>query len=977
MLGLNKTIKIIIINTINLIFLSGILVSQTTDVYTSNENSWVDSTLNSMTMEQRVAQLIFVRANYPNQPYFSNIDTLITSYNIGGVVFFKGSPIDQALQTNHWNSISKVPLMVAIDAEWGLAMRLSKTVKYPLQMTLGAVDNDNLIYAMGKQIGYQCKRLGIHMNFAPVVDVNSNPKNPVIGMRSFGQNPLFVAQKGMMYMKGLQKAGVIACAKHFPGHGNTTLDSHYDLPVVSSSMGLLKDNDLMPFQYLIDQGVQSIMIAHLAVPAMDDNENLPSTLSHKIVTDYLVDTMGFDGLIVTDGLDMKGVTKNYNEGEVALKALEAGNDILLIPDNVELSINNIINALKRGDITENIINESCRKILKYKFITGASEMKTIDTSNLIFDLNKPIYRETSNMLTDASITLLKNNNKILPVGDNFMDKRAMVVLGTENKEEIESAISAYGKIDIFHLAHNSSKRSRKKLLVALDDYDLVIVAVLNTNILAKRMFGITESDIAFVHGLTSSANVVLDIFASPYALDFFDLNKFEAVLVSYHENKEAQRASAKMIMLGSDVFGSLPVDAGGYKTGHGLSYGFQTLYTSTPKNTGVNIKFLDRVDSTAMACIAQGAFPGCQIIAAKDGAIFYNKSFGSHTYSNNVSVRWNDVYDLASLTKILATTPAMMKMREEGKVNLNDRMSDYLLMLRDTDKDSLNFIEVLSHTSGLQNWIPFYQSTITEDGWDTTIYMSSISEDFPTRVADKMYVKKGYENVLYDSIIKSPFQDKTYHYSGLGFYLCKEITEDISNQQFDDYLYESFYKPLGISYLRFNPRDYFPVNKIIPTENDTIFRNQLLRGDVHDQGAAILGGVSGNAGLFGNSYGVAVFMQMLMNGGGYGETVYLNDTTIDFFNTYHYAADSNRRGLGFDKPLHKYEDHRTNCKDASPSSFGHSGFTGTYAWADPENGLVYVFLSNRIYPDMNNNKLMDWDVRTNIHQLFYEAIKPE
>ena len=590
MLGLSKTIKIIIITALNLIVLSGILTSQTLLTNLSDEDSWVDSTLKSMTMEQRVAQLIFVRANYPNQPYFSNIDTLINSYNIGGVVFFKGNPINQALQTNHWNSISKVPLMIAIDAEWGLAMRLSKTVKYPLQMTLGAVDNDNLIYAMGKQIGDQCKRLGIHMNFAPVVDVNSNPKNPVIGMRSFGQDPLLVAQKGMMYMKGLQNSGVIACAKHFPGHGNTFTDSHYDLPVISANMDALKANDLMPFQYLIDQGVQSIMIAHLAVPAMDNNDKLPSTLSHKIVTDYLIDTMGFDGLVVTDGLDMTGVTKHYNEGEVALKALEAGNDILLIPDNVELSIKNILNALQRGDITESTINESCRKILRYKFITGASELKSIDTSNLISDLNKPFYHETSNILTEASITLVKNDNMILPIGHNFMNKRAMVVLGTENKEQIEGAIAAYGKIDIFHLAHNSSKRNRKKLLAAIEGYDLVIVAVLNTNILAKRMFGITENDIDFVHRLSNNTNVVLDIFASPYALDFFDLDKFEAVLVSYHENKEAQRASAKMIMLGSEVFGSLPVDAGGYKMGHGLSYGFQTLYTSTPQNTGVNIK---------------------------------------------------------------------------------------------------------------------------------------------------------------------------------------------------------------------------------------------------------------------------------------------------------------------------------------------------------------------------------------------------
>ncbi|NQU34932.1 MAG: serine hydrolase [Bacteroidetes bacterium] len=939
------------------------------------EDYWVDSVYQSLTIEQRIAQLIFVRANYANKPYIQYIDTLIADYNIGGVVFFSGDPISQVKQTNHWNSLAKTPLFIAIDAEWGLGMRLSNTIKYPLQMTLGAISDNNLIYAMGQQIGEQCKRMGIQINFAPVVDVNSNPKNPVIGMRSFGQNPQLVAEKGSSYMKGLQSKGIIASAKHFPGHGNTYKDSHKDLPEVSSPLQTLLNIDLYPFQYLIDEGVNSVMIAHLSVPALDDSKNLPSTLSHEIVSDYLINSMGFDGLIITDGLDMKGITKYFKEGMVALKALEAGNDILLIPDNIPLSIKNISDALIVGTLTEARIALSCKKVLKYKYLTGASKKTPIDTNNLLNDLNNPIYEVTSNRLMDAAITLVKNEMGILPLPINDNQKRALLVIGTTDHLEIENAINEFGQFDVYHIEHNASRKARKKILAQLKNYDLVVASILNTNILASRRFGITEGDVDLVEKLAVETTVVLDIFACPYALNFFNTELVSAILISYQEKSSAQKSSANMIMMSSDRFGNLPVDAGYYKAGWGLSYGATTLFVDDPGLMGINIEMLRKVDSTAQNGIEIGAYPGCQILAAKDGAVFYNKSFGYHTYDKKEKVKWNDVYDLASLTKILATTPALMKMSEEGKIDINGRISDYLLMLKGTDKDSLEFKEVLAHQSGLQNWIPFYESTIYENGWDTTVYRSKISETFPIRVADNIYIKKGYQHVILDSIIKSPFQDKTYHYSGLGFYLFRELTENINNSSFDDYLYDKIYNPLHLNYLRFNPRNYYKLENIIPTEDDTIFRHQLLHGDVHDQGAAMLGGISGNAGLFGNAYNVAVLMQMFMNGGSYGNQKFFEQKTIDFFNSYHFIADSNRRGLGFDKPLLVYEEHRTNCKDASPSSFGHSGFTGTYAWADPENGLVYVFLCNRVHPDMANNLLMELDIRTNIHQLFYDAVK--
>jgi beta-glucosidase-like glycosyl hydrolase/CubicO group peptidase (beta-lactamase class C family) len=865
---------------------------------------------------------------------------------------------------------------VAIDAEWGLGMRLKNSISYPLQMTLGAISNNNLIYRMGQQIGEQCKRMGIHINFAPVVDVNSNPKNPVIGMRSFGQNPNIVAEKGNLYMLGMQSKGLIACAKHFPGHGNTYKDSHTDLPVVTSSRNILNNHDLYPFQYLIDNGVNSVMIAHLSVPALDKSPNIPSTLSHNIVTELLIDSMGFEGLIITDGLDMKGVTKYHNVGMVALKALEAGNDILLIPDDVPASIINIKNAVLSGKISEERLAHSCKKILKYKYSSGAWKKTAIDTINLLSDLNKQKYFTIAEKLFESSVTIVKNEEEILPLKKSNPQKKALLVIGTKKQQEIEKVLLQHGEFDKYSIEHNAKRRVKKKLISEMQDYNLVVVAMLNTNILASKHFGITKGDVELVEKLATETNVVLDIFASPYALNLINTEAVKAIIISYQEKPIMQKTSGEMIMQGANWFGTLPVDAGNFKMGDGLNYGDTKLFTDNPKTIGLNMDMLRKVDSIAINGIEIGAFPGCQILAAKDGAVFYNKSFGHHTYEKRNKVKWNDVYDLASLTKILATTPAVMKMTEQDIIDIDGKLSDYLLMLKGTDKAGLKFNEVMSHQSGLQNWIPFYASTITKNGWDSTIYQDFISEDFPVRVADGMYVKQGYNRVIMDSIMQSQFQDSSYHYSGLGFYLLKQIIEDINNTSFDEYMYGNFYDTLQLRYLKFNPRKFFDLNQIIPTENDTIFRNQQLHGDVHDQGAALLGGVSGNAGLFGNAYNVAVMMQMFLNGGSYGYISFLKEETVDLFNKYHFAADSNRRGLGFDKPLLLFEEHRTNCKDASPSSFGHSGFTGTYAWADPENGLVYVFLSNRVHPDMSNDILMDLDIRTNIHQLFYEALKP-
>lgn len=938
-------------------------------------NRWVDSVYNGLTLEQRVGQLIFVRANYPYQSYFKTVGKYIKKYNLGGVCFFGGHPMEQVKQFNAWNKKAKTPLMSTIDAEWGIGMRLKESVKYPLQMTLGAIPDDSLIYEMGKQIGEQCKRVGVHINFAPVVDVNSNPRNPVIGMRSFGSDPQKVGKRGVLYMKGLQDENIVACAKHFPGHGDTWQDSHKTLPVVTASYDKIKREGLVPFKKMIINGVGSIMVAHLSVTAFDTLKNHPATLSYPIVTTLLKEKMGFKGLVITDGLDMKGVTNNYGNDSVSYLSFVAGNDILLIPDDVPSVVKIISDAVKEGRISEKRLEKSCKKILKYKYLTGAWRREKIETKNLLSDLNKPEYKALADKLFSESITLVKNQGDILPL-KNDKKKTLLLIIGETKSTPFEQSLSGLKINKTIRLPHNAAEKEIQWVLKRAHKYNRVIVAVLNTNILAAKHFGIADVDVKLIDSLSQLTHVVLDLFASPYSIAYFNkLDNISAVIMSYQEKPAAQKASAAVIKGEQIPVGALPVSIAGFEAGTGISNLHTTMNFVKPDKLGIDENILKWIDSTALNGIEIGAYPGCQILAAKNGHIFYDKTFGYQTYNKKRAVQKEDVYDLASLTKILATTISLMKLEETGRIDLNNKMVAYLPMLRGTNKEDLKFRDVLTHQAGLTAWIPYYDSTLRDYGCDTNIYHPVISELYPIRVAEDIYIKKNYYHEIYRELLESPMSDKKqYQYSDLGFYLFRTIIENIENKPFDVYVQQQFYQPMGLSHITFLPREKFSLGQIAPTENDTVFRKQVLRGDVHDQGAAMLGGVSGHAGLFGNSRDVASIMQMLLNGGVYNGVQYLKKETVKEFTSYQFPENDNRRGLGFDKPLYEYEDHRTNCKSSSPASFGHSGFTGTYTWADPENGLVYVFISNRVYPDMHNNKISDLDIRTNIHQLFYDAI---
>lgn len=965
------------------LLLSGISIqAQTSDSLNRASEVWVDSVFNSLNQEERIAQLMLVRANDPGKPYDKRVDKWIKKYNIGGVTFFKGGPVAQAKVTNKWQAEAKTPLLISIDGEWGLAMRLDSTISYPLQMTLGAIEDDSLIYRMGKQIAEECHRIGIQLNFAPVVDINSNPKNPVIGMRSFGSDKHDVSEKGMAYMNGLQNEGILATAKHFPGHGDTDMDSHKTLPVIPHDSIRLDSVELYPFKKLINSGLRGIMIAHLYMPAFEIQENTPTTLSYNVTTKLLQQKLGFNGLVVTDGLEMQGVRKYYKAGEIEVKALQAGNDILLLPPEVPTAIKAIQNAIKEGRLSDSLINERCKKVLKYKYMAGLNIVQPIKIEGIYEDLNSKKGQRLRSELFEKAITLVQNHDSIIPLSQERKHGIAALTIGYSYPTTFQKTLEEYTDVAFYNTGKIPSAEQQKGLMKELQKYNTIIIGLENTNISPSKNFGVSKEAIQFINQLKPQLhkNVILDIFTAPYVLKDIEAENFDAILVSYQDKVDAKKASAQIIFGGLPAMGHLPASADSlFPIGTGITTS-KTRIAYHPSMYGdLESKGIHEVDSIIDYAYKHKAFPGCQVIALKDGDLFLERNIGYHTGKQKIKVKEADLYDIASITKIAATTLAIMKLSEEGVIDIDRRLSDYLLFLKNSNKKDLIIRDIMAHQAGLKPWFAFYKNTVTPAGSPSKeIYHRKSSEAYPTRVANDIYIKKDFERILVDTIINSKLDScYKFQYSDLGFYLLPQLVELATNQNFENYLYHNFYEPLGLKSTTFLPRHYFKKDKIVPTEIDDYFRDQLIDGDVHDPGAAMLGGVSGHAGLFSSARDLAVIMQMLMNGGTYGGKRYLEAATINDFTRVQFPMNENRRGAGFDKPLLEFHEHGPNCYSARPSSFGHSGFTGTYAWADPETGLVYIFLSNRVYPNSRNKELLKEDIRTNIHESLYKAIGKE
>ncbi|MEO8087046.1 MAG: glycoside hydrolase family 3 N-terminal domain-containing protein, partial [Bacteroidota bacterium] len=940
---------------------------------------FADSLLKRMSPDERNGQLFMVAAwSNKDSAHIKELEWLIAQHGIGGLIFFQGGPVREALMTNHYQSISKIPLLIGMDAEWGIAMRLDSTIRFPRQMTIAAMHEDSLVYKMGAEIARQCRRLGIHINFAPDADINNNMQNPIIGSRAFSDDRETVLRNSLLYMNGLQDGQVLATAKHFPGHGNTDADSHFTLPLVKSDSAELYSNELYPFKALADSGIGSIMVAHLSVPALDTIRDHPSTLSKKIVTGLLKDQMNFKGIVFTDALNMKGVSSCYKPGVLDKLALLSGNDVLLYSEDVPTALKEIHLAVENCEITQAEIDSRVRKILMLKYWVGLQHFIPIDTTNIYTDLNSTYAQGLQQMMYEKSVTILSNSDSIIPV--RWMDslRIASVVIGDRKNNPFQEKILEYTPCEQYAIEKNEAVdvfESVKKYLV---NHDLVILSIHGTNMKSEKNFGITAQEEKFIDEVINSYPTILVDFGNAYTLTRFkNINKAKAVVLAYEDTPLMHVATAQVLFGGASASGKIPIFStpAFAKNSGETTNGPIRMKAAFPQDAGMDPEKLSRIDSIVKVAIAAGAMPGCQVLVARDQKIVFNKAFGTHSYEDTTAVNNTDLYDIASISKIAGTALATMKLFDEGKIDLNKPLSKYLPALKKSDKKSLIIREVLAHQAGLKSWIPFWKETMTGSKLNGSIYHRTSSGDFPIRVADSVYMNKAYSDSIFKWILESPLTEKgKYVYSDLGPILMKALVEKVSGQKLDDYLEANFYRPLGLSRLTYLPSEKFSPEEIIPTENDTAFRHQLLHGDVHDPAAAMMGGVSGNAGIFSDAKDLAVVMQMLLNNGTYGGRQFLQPNTIEIFTKQQFIQNKNRRGLFFDKPEPDPKKTSPTCAGASLLTFGHQGFTGTCVWVDPQYKLIYIFLSNRVCPDASNEKLGKFNVRTNVQQAVYDAI---
>lgn len=945
--------------------------------FISTQNRWVDSVFNSLTPNQRLAQLFMVAA-YSNKDlkHVKEIKELITTYKIGGLIWMQGGPVKQGKLANYYQSIAQTPLLFSIDGEWGLAMRLDSTPRYPKQMTLGAIQNDSLIYYMGKQIAKECKRIGLHVNFAPVADVNNNPLNPVIGMRSFGENKYKVAQKAYMYMAGMQDEHIMANGKHFPGHGDTDSDSHKTLPFINHSKQRLDTLELYPFQYLFDRGLGSIMVAHLNIPSLDTTKNLASTLSPNVVTDLLKNKMQFKGLIFTDALNMQGVAKYYSPGIADLKALLAGNDVLLFSGDVPKAIIEINKAIVEGKISQQEIDSRCKKILQAKFWCGLNTKPQVITRNLYKELNTKESADLNDKLAQASITLLKNDTNFLPLKQSDSLKLVEVSIGVDEENTLYKTLKNYMYVEHVGLKHDATPKEIEEAFIKINKANTVILQLNKATLKAESNYGIGAQTLKLIDSIATLKPTVLVLLTNPYLLNKIqNVTNFKSVILAYEYMPSLLKASANAILGMAKVNGKLPVTTNLFKYNSGLELEPTILKKQTSIKTNYEKKRFAIIDSIAQYGIAEKAYPGCQIVALKNGEVIYQKAFGKYTYNDDATeVNNATIYDLASVTKIASSALALMKLRSEKKFDYKKMLGDYLPYLKGSNKDSLLIEDIITHQAGLQAWIPFYLKTLKKDGEYKPGYFSTKqSFNFPIHVAKHLYSKQSFIDTMYKRIITSKLENKgKYLYSDLGYYFIQQIIEQQSGKKQNEYVQDLF-SQIGIS-LSYLPLKYFSIEQIAPTEMDTKFRKQMIQGFVHDPGAALLGGVAGHAGLFGTAMDLAKLMQLYLNKGQLKGVQLLDSNVVNDFTSCHFCP-NNRRGLCFEKPEPDEKKDSPVTSLCSPQSFGHSGFTGTFAWADPQNNLVVVFLSNRVYPDAEPNKLAKLGIRGKIHRAFYEAVK--
>ncbi len=942
-----------------------------------NSTGWADSLLNTLSLDEKIGQLFMVAAfSNRNSQYENNLIATLRKFHIGGVCFFQGDPEGQAELTNKIQKNSRLPLFIAMDVEQGITRYYDSTYIFPSALTMGAVQDDRVLYNLSARVAEELKLLGVNVAFGPVVNVDNTGQHQLSDYHLFGDDRDLVAAKAGAFMEGLQDKGILTVSKYFPAQEEKIMPGMH-FPVVTHTAQYLDSIDLFPFRKLIENKIMGIMTPNTNILSLDKNP-VPASISAN-VNDLLRTKMGFNGLLFTDALNSSSVSGLFPPGEIEVRAFMAGADIIFLPDNLAAAIVEIKKAIQTRKIKKSDLNEHVKKILLAKQRLNLISYKAIDIHKASIFEHEELTRSVNEMVYEKAVTELQDKDNFLPVTILDTLKFASLSIGNPVNDGFQTMLDNYAPFDHFvldgkeHEAEDYTRLSDK-----LSAYNVIIVGIHPANPSHPKNPAISKNDILFLRSLTSHAKVILVLFGNPADASAF--SSFSHIICAYEDNAYTERIVPQAIFGAISFEGKLPVSiSGDWKTGSGImTEAIGRLGYSYPENVGFNIHYLNYIDTIVTDAIRSKAMPGCRVLVAREGKVVFDRSYGYFTYDSLLPVRENSIYDLASLTKVMGTLQAVKILAERKIIDLDKKASVYLPELRNTNKEDLIIRDLLTHQSGLRRYIPFYKKTIDSPADKRYYYSSTLSDDYPYPIAPGMNAARYLSDSVWSWIIQCPLREKispkpyNYRYSDIGFYILYKMVERIINQPLNEFLQQNIYDPLGLYTITYLPAGKFPTDSIVPSTVDNDFRNSRLQGYVQDEQAALFDGVCGHAGLFSDAHDLAVIMQMELQKGYYGGFQYFKPETIEEFTQQQYRM--NRRGLGWDRPNSSDKNRSPASGYASSASFGHTGFTGTMVWADPDKELVYVFLSNRTYPDMDNEKLNELDVRKRIQTVIYSAL---
>ena len=916
--------------------------------------AWTNAQLRSLTLEQKVSQLFasyaFGHYTSVDDPAYRRLVDLVERFEVGSIVFFQGDPFTQALLANDLQKRASLPLLTSQDMEYGAGMRISRTTTFPSAMAIGATRNPEMAYAAGRITAREARALGTFQVYAPVADINNNAYNPVINTRSFGERADLVAEMVAAYAQGLQQGNVIATPKHFPGHGDTSVDSHNDLPILPFDYERLNAVELVPFRAATEAGAMSMMMGHLALPQIEPDSTLPSTLSPKIVSGLLREDLGFQGLIVSDAMRMTGLTKNYGIGEASVLALEAGVDILVLTDQEYLARNAVMEAIESGRLTEERIDASLRRLLQMKEWLGLHQNRTISPEETRRIVATREHKVVSDAIARASITLTRNEGGLIPLLDVPQNILSVTLSNTTddlskgdffNDELMRIAQPTWFEKRL--LDKRSTALDYQRVLNAANFADLIIVPTFLPVRSGSNSISLPVAQQQFLNSLLATRKpVILLSFGSPYLIAALQQDP-EVYIAAYGESPASQKAAVQALFGEIEISGLLPVSIPGKSSfGDGIRIPQTKPRTGFPEEVGMRSAALNRIDSLLIAAIQDEAFPGAAVAVGRRNVLVKKSAFGHYTYDGKTAVSTESVYDLASLTKVIATTTAAMLLYERGQLNLENRVAEYLPAFEQNNKGEVTIRHLLTHTSGLIPFRPFHQQGyLTRD----QVINEIMSEPLQTTPGSEM------------------------KYSDFNMILLALIIERISGQPFATFCEQQIFAPLGMSDTGFSRSNSSSNPSVVPTEFDNTFRKRLIQGHVHDETAFILGGTAGHAGLFSSVTDLSKFAFMMTNGGMFKGQPFLRAETIALFTS---AVDKSNhsRALGWDTK--SPEGYSSAGQFFSSESFGHTGFTGTSMWIDPETEAFVILLTNRVYPTRENSKHVP--IRAELADIVYHAL---